>query len=177
MTNPMGFQIGRWVLAAVVLVAAGIDWRSRKIPNWLTLPAMVAGLAINGLAGIGFVPALLGMLAALGVYFLFFAAGFRGAGDGKLMGAVGAFVGWPQIAIVMVLVALFGAVAALGLAWRRGVLWMLVQNTLSLLTDALHLRWKKVQEQSDYRTPGPLRMPHGPVIAAGTLVFLLFGLG
>jgi prepilin peptidase CpaA len=172
----MEFQIGRWVLGAVVLLAAGIDWRSRKIPNWLTLPAMAAGLAINGLAG-RFVPALLGMLAALGIYFVFFAIGFRGAGDGKLMGAVGAFVGWPQVAVVMVLVALLGAVAALGLAWRRGVLWMLVQNTLALLADAVHLRWKKVQEQSDYRTPSALRMPHGPVIAAGTLVFLFFGLG
>ena len=173
----MEFQIGRWVLGAVVLLAAGIDWRSRKIPNWLTLPAMAGGLTINALAGFGFVPALLGMLAALGVYFVFFAIGFRGAGDGKLMGAVGAFVGWPQVAVVMVLVALLGAVAALGLAWRRGVLWTLLQNTLALLADAIHLRWKAVQEHSDYRTPGALRMPHGPVIAAGTLVFLFFGRG
>ena len=171
----MEFQIGRWVLGAVVLLAAGIDWRRRKIPNWLTLPAMAGGLTLNCLAGAGFRPALLGMLAALGVYFVFFAIGFRGAGDGKLMGAVGAFVGWPQVAIIMVLVALLGAVAAVGVAWRQGLLWTLLQNTLALLADLLHLRWNAVRERSDFRAPGALRMPHGPVIAAGTLVFLLFG--
>jgi hypothetical protein len=135
---------------------------------------MVAGLTLNVLAGRGFQQALLGMLAALGVYFLFFAAGFRGAGDGKMMGAVGAFVGWPQIAVVMVLVALLGAAAAVVLAWRMGVLHGLVHRTFALVGDILRLRWGDVESKSDYRSPGALRMPHGPVIAAGTLVFLLF---
>jgi Flp pilus assembly protein protease CpaA len=171
----MESHISRWLLGAVVLLAAAIDWRRRQIPNWLTLPAMAGGLSINCLAGVGFRSALFGMLAAVGVYFLCFAVGFRGAGDGKLMGAVGAFVGWPQVAIIMVLVALFGGVAALAIAWRQEVLRSLLRNFLRLLGDLVRLRWSAIRDRSDYRAPGALRMPHGPVIAAGTLVFLLFG--
>ncbi len=170
----MDILILRWALGTVVLVAAAIDWKTGKIPNWLTLPAMTAGLVMNSFAGLAVGRALLGMLAALGVYFLFFVVGFRGAGDGKLMGAVGAFVGWPQVAIVMILVALLGGVAALAVAWQRGLLFPLLRSTAGLVSDIVCLRWRAVKEQSDYRGPGRLRMPHGPIIAAGTLVFLLF---
>ncbi|MBI3698323.1 MAG: prepilin peptidase [Acidobacteria bacterium] len=159
------------VLAAVVLVGAATDWRSGRIPNWLTLPAMAAGLVLNCFVGIGFLKALGGMLGALGLYFLFFVIG-RGAGDAKLMGAVGAFVGWPQVATVMVVVALLGGVAALALAWQRGALIQVLRNSLALVADLVRLRWRDIREQS--RAPGRLRMPHGPVIAAGTLVVLLF---
>ena len=170
----MGNLIAQCVLGAVVLAAAATDWRQGKIPNWLTLPAMAAGLVINCFAGFGFEKALFGMLGGLGVYFLFFVIGFRGAGDGKLMGAVGAFVGWPQVAVVMVLVALLGGVAALALAWQMGALSQVLRNTLALVGDMLRLRWQAVKQQSDFRAPGRLRMPHGPIIAAGTLVFLFF---
>jgi prepilin peptidase CpaA len=168
-------QLLGWGVAVVVLVGAVTDWRRRKIPNWLTLPGMAAGLTINGLFGPGFRSALWGMLAALGVYFIVFALNGRGAGDGKLMGAVGAFVGWPHIAVVMVLVGLLGGAAALVLAWSRGLLFLLLRNTLALLSDLICFRWSAARARGDYRTPGALKMPHGPVIAAGTLVFLLFG--
>lgn len=163
----------RWILAAVVVAGAVTDWRSRRIPNWLTLPAMVVGLVLNAL-GERLATALLGMVAALAIYFLFYAIGFRGAGDGKLMGAVGAFLGWPQVATVIVLVALLGGVAAVAVAWRCGALGRVLHSTASLVLDMISFRWKAVRERSDYRAPGALRMPHGPVIAAGTLAFLLF---
>ncbi len=157
-----------------MVAGAAVDLRTGKIPNWLTLPAMAAGLVINCFAGLGLGRALEGMLAALAVYFVFFAIGFRGAGDGKLMGAVGAFVGWPQVAVVMMIVALLGGLGALALAWQRGVLFELLGSTLNLVTDMLALRWRDIKGRSNFRSPGGLRMPHGPVIAAGTLAFLLF---
>jgi prepilin peptidase CpaA len=162
------------VLGGVVVAGAVTDLQTGKIPNWLTMPAMAAGLVINSFAGIGLAKALYGLLAGLGVYFLFFAIGFRGAGDAKLMGAVGAFVGWPQVIVVMIVVALLGAVAALGLALRQGILAPLLSNTASLAADILRLRWREVQQRSDFRAPGSLRMCHGPVIAAGTLLVILF---
>ncbi|HYM10183.1 MAG TPA: A24 family peptidase [Bryobacterales bacterium] len=166
--------IAQYALGAVVITGAATDLQRGKIPNWLTLPAMAAGLVINAVAGLGLGPAVWGMLAGLAVYFVFFAVGFRGAGDGKLMGAVGAFVGWPHIATVMVVVALVGGVAAVAVAWRRGTLTEVVRGAGGLLADMLRLRWREVKEQSDFRrAPGLLRMPHGPVIAAGTLMFLL----
>ena len=166
-------MIGHWILGVVVLAGAATDWRSRKIPNWLTLPAMAGGLILNAVDG-KLAAALAGMLAALGIYFLFYALGFRGAGDGKLMGAVGAFVGWPQIAGIMVLVALLGGLAAVVVAMRYGALGRVVAAAAAVVADLISFRWRQLRERADYRAPGALRLPHGPVIAAGTLVFLLF---
>ena len=170
----MIWRFGDLVIGAVVIAAAIADLRSRQIPNWLTLPAMAAGLAVNGLWGLGFLPALWGMLVALGLFALFFAVGFMGAGDGKLMGAVGAFVGWPAITTVIVLVALAGGAAALFVAWRKGALAAALGSTLALVWDMLRLRWRAVRRRSDVREPGRLRLPYGVAIALGTLVFLLY---
>jgi prepilin peptidase CpaA len=165
-------MIGSWLLGAVVLAGAAADWSIRRIPNWLTLPAMAAGLALNAAGGrLG--SAAGGMAAALAVYFAFFALGFRGAGDGKLMGAVGAFVGWPQVAVVMALVALAGGAAAVAVALRYGALGRVARSAASIVGDLVCLRWSELRRRSDYRAPGALRLPHGPVIAAGTLAFLL----
>ncbi len=166
-------MIGPWILGAVVLAGAATDWYNHKIPNWLTLPATAAGLILNAVDG-KLATAFAGMLAALGLYFLFFAIGFRGAGDGKMMGAVGAFVGWPAIAFVMVIVALLGGVAAVVVALRYGALARVIRLAAAVLTDLITFRWRQLRERADYRAPGALRLPHGPVIAAGTLVFLLF---
>lgn len=166
--------IGRWLLGAVVITGAVTDWRMRKIPNWLTVPAMAAGLAVNAVGGADFWRALWGMLAALGLFAIFFAIGFMGAGDGKMMGAVGAFLGWPQIATVMVLVALLGGVAGVAVAIARGALGQVLRNIAGLLKSLVRLRFDEFREQSDFRAPGRLRLPYGVVIAAGTLVFLLF---
>lgn len=169
----MEHLIGPWMLAAVVLAGAAADWRTRRIPNWLTLPAMAAGIVLNTMDE-NFSASLQGMLAALALYFVFFAIGFRGAGDGKLMGAVGAFVGWPQVGVVILLVALLGGVAALAVAIRHGALGRVLRSTASLIADLLRFRWDELRRRSDYRQPNALRLPHGPVIAAGTLAFLLF---
>ncbi len=166
--------VGRWLLGAVVVAAAATDLYQGKIPNWLTLPAMVAGLGLNGVAGLGFLPALWGMLVALGLFAVFFVVGFMGAGDGKLMGAVGAFVGWPQIATVMVLVAVSGGIAGIVVAWRQRALGQVGRNVIALLADLLRLRWSAVKQRSDFRDPGRLRLPYGVVIALGTLVYLIF---
>lgn len=166
-------MIGHWILGVVVVAAAVTDLRARRIPNWLTLPSMAAGLVLNAVDG-RLTPALLGMSAALVLYFAFFALGFRGAGDGKLMGVVGAFVGWPDIATVVILVALLGGVAAVLVAMRYGALGGVLLSAGTVVSDLVTFRWRQLRERADYRAPGALRMPHGPVIAAGTLVFLLF---
>ena len=42
---------GVWMLAAIpALVAGWTDWRSRRIPNWLTVPALLLGIGVNSLA-------------------------------------------------------------------------------------------------------------------------------
>jgi len=78
------------MLLPILIIAAITDFRSRIIPNWLTLPAIVGGLAyhaaVNGLSG--FIFGLEGVLLGFALLILFYLAGGMGAGDVKLLGAV-----------------------------------------------------------------------------------------
>ena len=105
------------VLLTVVLVTAiSADLRSSRIPNWLTFPAMgVALLAHAWLGGLqGMIFSLAGLGAGLGLFLILYFAGGIGAGDVKLMAAVGAIVG-PYGALLSGLLAIMvGGLYALG---------------------------------------------------------------
>src|SRR5919206_2942519 len=94
--------------AAVAGVAAWTDLRWRRIPNWLTLGTAILGLAVNvALAGgPGALTALLGLGLGLALLLPFYVLRAVGAGDVKLLAALGAVLG-PQ---ALVSVALYGAV-------------------------------------------------------------------
>lgn len=91
----MTWQPWEPVLAAVLAVAVVTDLRRGLIPNWLTLPAMAAGLALGGFvggwAGLGW--AAVGLLAGGLVFLPAFVLGGAGGGDVKLLAAVGALGG------------------------------------------------------------------------------------
>ena len=85
-------------IAAVVgftLAAAISDLKTRRLPNWLNVSALVAAIvvhtAMNGLTGLGF--SLLGFATGFGILFVLWLIGGGGGGDVKLMGAVGAWLG------------------------------------------------------------------------------------
>jgi len=90
-----GMSIAFLVPLLVVLIAAGIDFRRFRVPNALTFPLCFSGLLFHawrgGLAGLQFSAG--GMLVGFLVLLLFYVLGVMGAGDVKLMAAVGAWVG------------------------------------------------------------------------------------
>lgn len=91
--------------------AGWLDWRSRRIPNWLTVPALGAGLAVNALAWrwAGTKQALEGAGLGLAILLPFVLLRGLGAGDWKLMGALGAWLGPSRLIVV-----LFGTVFIAG---------------------------------------------------------------
>lgn len=163
-------------LAALVLVAAFTDIRSRTIPNWLTGAGFLLGLILQ-IAQRGWIPglreALLGAGLGFAVYLGLFALRAMGGGDVKLMGAVGAFTGPQDWLLVFVLASVIGGVLALISLLTRGGLVRAARNVASLIWELLHLRAPhKANPELNIDNPAARTLPHGVAIALGVVVYL-----
>lgn len=123
-------SIAWWPTLIVLAVATFTDLRSRRIPNWLVLPFLLAGTAVfgwtHGWSGIGHSVA--GM-ALGGIFFgILCLMGGMGMGDVKLCAAIGAWIGPSQMLIAMVLTGIVGGVMALCWATAGGVSKRLIQG-------------------------------------------------
>ena len=164
----------RITLGLIVLTAAVTDLRWRRIPNWLTLPALPMGLVAQTVYGEGFWQGLLGALGGFAALFTLFAIGAGGAGDVKLFAVVGSFVGFHNLGVVFVLVAIIGGIAAVIVAMRAGALTRVAKNSLMIVASLGRGRWAEFRGRSDMNQPGALRLPYGAVIALGALLFLWY---
>ena len=164
------------VLLAMLIAAAIYDIRYRKIPNWLTIGGVLLGFAINfgiGPPEGGVLFALQGFLAAFGIYMVLYILRAMGAGDVKLMGAIGALVGWERWFGIFFVTAIVGGIMAIVLVAARGRLKRTLFNVGFILSEMKHGRPAYVEkEELDVRSPKALGLPHGAVIAVSTLFFL-----
>lgn len=158
------------------LVGAVVDLRCRKLPNWLTAPLFLTGLAwsawAGGLGGLGssFLAALLVMLPFV---ILFVVAG-GGAGDAKMMGGIGAWLGLQAGIVTLVSVMVCGIV--LGLAWaaangRLGSVLRNLGSTVTVWTGSMAAK-QGVVEATKTAAPreGMTAMPYGLSILVGVCV-------
>jgi prepilin peptidase CpaA len=157
----------------IAAVACATDLRRSRIPNWLTLGAMVAGVAFHGLfaGGTGFGTAALGLVVGLVVFFPFFALGALGAGDVKLMAALGAWVGAAAVINVALFGALAGGVLAVVVALWHGYLRRAVHNLKMLFAHWWLVGIKPLPELTLDAGHG-LRLPYALPIMAGLVVTL-----
>ena len=171
----------QWILLTLVLGAAVYDVRYRRIPNWLTVSGVLAGLAINAFRGRGDVRpgwpgvrlSLLGLAVAFGIYVVLYALRAMGAGDVKLMAAVGAMVGWENWFGIFVFSALVGGVMAIILIIRKKRLAKTFWNLGFILSEMKRGKPAYLgREELDVKSPKAVGLPHGAVIAVGTLFFL-----
>lgn len=107
---------GILVSLIVSIIAAVTDWRTRKIRNVLVFPVCIAGVIWQCVYGgaLGIQDALLGAALPL-ILFPLFALRMLGAGDIKLLMALGAWLGLKGCATLMTFSILWGGVMALGL--------------------------------------------------------------
>lgn len=164
------------VLLMVVVVTAGIyDLRFRRIPNWLVLASLVLGFGLNSFMFelVGLKRAALGMGLALLIYFPLYALRAMGAGDAKLMAAVGSIVGPGNWIVLFVLTSLLGGLTALAVLLFAGRIRKTFWNVGWIISEVIHLRAPyKSSEELDVKSSKGLRLPHGAVIALGAIAFL-----
>lgn len=173
--NMTVFQWG--VVIGASLVAACSDLRERRIPNALTFPLLAVGLiwavCTGGLSGLAEAVAACVLLALPYVLMFIFAGG--GAGDAKLMGAIGAWLGLRQGVVVFVCVAMAGVVLAIAKAISqkqlRAVLTSILVSIYTFMLLVIGRRTPRpVTERPDKNRSGKLDIPYGVAIFAGVCV-------
>jgi len=168
-------SLAPWFPAVLVAIAAGVlDWRYRRIPNWLTVSGAVAGVAVNTILfrWPGLKAAVLGALLALGLLLPFVWLRSLGAGDWKLAGALGACLGPRQmLSVLMGTVVVAGVMALAVVIWKRRLMRTLL-NMGRLLAALFSLRMPGAEVSLD--DPQSTRIPFG-VAMAFAVVF--YGMG
>ena len=160
------------MLATIPAVIAGwTDWRSRRIPNWLTVPTLLLGIAANSLAlgWSGAKESLLGAGLGLGLLLPFVLVRSLGGGDWKLIGALGAFLGPPRlIAVLVVTIFVAGAMAIVLVVWKRRV-GLTLRNLGRMLAAlfTLHLPGPEVSLDN----PESLKVPFGVAVAVAVVLY------
>jgi prepilin peptidase CpaA len=142
---------------------------------------VLIGLAMNtflgrvdlspGLPSLRF--SLLGFAAGFGVYLVLYVLRAMGAGDVKLMAAVGAMVGWEDWFGIFLITAVIGGAMALILVIAKKRFTKTVFNVGVILNEMKSGRPAYLaKEELDVKNPKALGLPHGAVIAVGTLFYL-----
>src|SRR5215831_9740817 len=163
------------LLLIVVLAAAVYDVRYRRIPNWISVGGIALGVLSNSLRhGIpGLLFALTGFAVGFGVYLLLYLIHAMGAGDVKLMGAIGALVGWQTWIAIFVIAAILGGIMAMIVIVARNRVKKTFWNVGYLLNEMRRGRAAYVsREELDVRSPQSVGLPHGAVIAIGAIFYL-----
>ncbi len=157
------------LLAAVLVLAVWFDVRENRIPNWLTAGGFVCALVIRatlGLDHLGTGIAGAGVGLALGV--ALFAIGAMGAGDGKLLAAVGAFFGLDLFLKSLPLVGAFGGLLALAVTLSKGTLIATLLRFRELLFYVVS--FGRIGSRRTLEMPGAVTVPYGVAVAAGAAV-------
>ena len=160
--------------ALLIGVAACVtDIRSRRVPNWLTFTSAAAGVALHALLPGGHGPwsALTGLATGLAVFFPFFALGGLGAGDVKLMAALGAWLGWQHTVWTAIYGSVAGGVLAVVVGLSQGYLGTAFANLRGMLTTWWLVGLHPIPEHTLASGRGP-RLPYALPIFAGLLVTL-----
>lgn len=160
-------------VGAVLLLACISDLRTRRIPNALTFSAIAAALAFHvvtggpSAAGWSLAGCVLGAL----LFFPMFALRGMGAGDVKLLAAVGAWLGPWEVAMAALAASVAGGVIALAVAVGHGYLRTAARNVWMLLMYWRVMGIRPLHEVTLHGTQGP-RLAYAVPIAVGTGVTL-----
>ena len=161
------------VLLAVLIAAIFTDMSWHRLPNLLTVSAALVGISLQcWLQGwSGLLNGLAGFFAGLFLFLPFYAGQWMGAGDVKLMAAVGTFLGWPDSLLAVGLSMGAGSLVAFGLLAARGGLTDYLSR-YGLMAKCLFFTGSFAYVPPKSGESATLLFPYALAIALGTLATL-----
>lgn len=120
-----------WIIQSLLILAlvylAHIDWRTLRLPNAITLPLIILGIAFNAFSDLRFTNPSSALIGAFLGYGLLWALniGYRllknrdgiGMGDAKLLAALGAWLGWSALPSILLMASVTGLLG--GIIWLK----------------------------------------------------------
>lgn len=164
------------LVSAILILAAWIDGKELRVPNWITFPMVLSGLVystcVGGFGGLG--AGLLGMCVGLLTLMPLYAVGGMGAGDVKLMAGIGAWLGWEITLAAFCVSAVLGALMAVVMMLRKGVRHH-YDNLLLILSEWMVVRNPyELSKIAAERKPRMSLLPYGIPICIGSIGYFCY---
>lgn len=162
-------------MIALLVWAAALDLRYRRIPNWLTVALIATGLVQSGSTFTALAPAQAwtGLAVGFALTFTLFALGALGGGDVKLFAGIGAWVGPGRVLAIFAAAAVVGMLIVLYQAARQRRIAALFRGSAVILANAANGDLSPPPEPAD----GPqheARLPYAvPTLAGAAIVLFL----
>lgn len=161
------------ILLAASIAASATDIAHRRVPNMITLPLAAFGLLyhfyMSGMNGLIF--SISGILTGFGLLILFYLMGGMGAGDVKLLAAVGSILGPVNVFHAFIYAALLGGLYAIYVLYRHSVLRTSVERCVSAPVDFLRTgHWLWSPSPAEKKLP---RLCYAVAISLGTGIHVL----
>ena len=161
------------LLLSILSISAIIDFRIQKIPNLITFPTVIIALLYHffthGFDGLIF--SALGLATGIGLLIIPYMLDVSGAGDAKLMGAVGAIIGTKSVFAAFLLTALVGGIYALVIILlnKKQFKGFLKKQLITLQLFILTRKFIPDPVEENSKKP---KLCYGVAIALGTFIYL-----
>ncbi len=169
------------LVCVILIVAAYIDGKQLRVPNWLTFPMVISGLVFSVCVGgigdweSGLIGGLLGMFVGLACLLPLYAVGGMGAGDVKLMAGIGAWLGVTITLDAFCVSTIVGAVMAVVMVLYKRSFQKHYANFLLILTEWMIIKNpRELAELAAERKPSMLLLPYGIPICIGSIGYFAF---
>lgn len=172
------------LLYAFLVAATYYDVKSRRIPNILVFPAAFFGVALHSFlpsgtgffsdpfGGLGIASSLAGFGTGLAIFLPMYILKTMGAGDVKMLAAVGAFFGVQQIVLIALLSMLIGGLLAVSVATWNGMLFQVISNIRIMILNSLF----RLLAGASMRVIEPSsitgKLPYAIAITGGTMLYV-----
>jgi len=163
------------ILVPGILLASWIDYSQRRVPNWLNATLILLGFTVQGafFGWAGLESGLSGMGTGFGLLIVPWMMHGMGAGDVKLMAAIGVWLGWKLTLYSFALGAILGGIAAVVMILSSGRLRLACVNLGVILAKCSNPQsvFSEVGSAKSFGSTSQL-LPYGVPLTGGTLVIL-----